>query len=577
MNGGAIAAEIIARRGIDTIFTLIGGHISPILVEAKKRGVRVIDTRHEVNAVFAADAWARLKGIPGVAVVTAGPGVTNTITAVRNALMAESPLVLIGGATATALRGRGSLQDIDQLQLIRSNVKKAFRAARVCDIAEIMNEAFATSQHGVPGPVFVELPVDLLYDETLVREWYAESAPRGKGVVAWAIRTYLKFHVNRLFGGLPSRLMQPQKAKPARGISSAACARIAAAIAKAERPLILAGSQIVANPQQAGAVAAALTDMGIPVYLSGMARGLLGRESTVQFRQKRKEALRECDLVILLGVPADFRLNYGAHINRRAFHINVNLDRRALRKNKRPDSAIHAAPAEVVLGLAKTKVAASAARLSPWLRTLSGREKQREAEIKKDAGIKTKYINPVDFFLRAAEALPKKTILIADGGDFVATGAYVLRPGGPLTWLDPGVFGTLGVGAGFALGAKLARPDHEVVILYGDGSAGYSLMEFDTFARHKIPVAAIIGNDACWTQIYRDQKEFLHDDVACMLAYSHYDGVAKIFGGEGKTIAKPGEIAGGLRALKASLSRKKPFILNVLIGQSDFRKGSLSM
>lgn len=577
MNGGAIAAQVLREQGIDTLFTLIGGHVSPVLVAAKRAGMRVIDVRHEVTAVFAADAWARLKGIPGVAVVTAGPGVTNTITAMRNALMAESPLVLIGGATATALRGRGSLQDIDQIRLIRPNVKKALRASRVKDIAPVLKQAFALAAAGVPGPVFVELPVDLLYDEQLVRDWYKEGTPKGKGIAARLIRAYLGFHVNRLFRGARNARSSAVKKAPPAFIADRWVDRCAAAIQKSSRPVIVAGSQLMLNPGAAHDTAAALEKLGIPVYLSGMARGLLGARHPLQFKQKRKEALREADLVILLGVPADFRLNYGAHINRRAYQINANLDHGALTRNKTPDLGIPGDCGALLVKLAAAGIHAEPGKIDAWLNTLSERERAREKEIAEQAKRKTRFINPVDFFLRVADGLTRKTILVADGGDFVATGAYILRPGGPLTWLDPGVFGTLGVGAGFALGAKLARPDHDVVILYGDGSAGYSLMEFDTFARHGIAVGAIVGNDACWTQIYRDQVEILKDDVACMLDYTRYDEIAKTFGGAGKTISKPAQIQPGIAALRQNLKNKKPFVLNVLIGRSEFRKGSISM
>lgn len=577
MNGGEITARVIAAHGVDALFTLIGGHVSPILVESKKRGIRVIDTRHEVNAVFAADAWARLKGIPGVAVVTAGPGVTNTITAVRNALMAQSPLVLIGGATATALRGRGSLQDIDQIELIRSNVKRAFRVNQLRQIAPTLNRAFADAAEGVPGPVFVEIPVDLLYDEKIVRDWYADASPKGKSLMSGIIRGYLKWHVAKLFRSAAQVKIPAPKENSPHFVSDNLLAKLSAAMEKAERPLVLAGSQVLRDARMASDVRAALEKLGIPVYLSGMARGLLGDRHPLQYRQKRKEALKECDLVILLGVPADFRLNYGAHIGRRAYQVNVNLDRKDLKKNKRPNIAARVDSATLLLRLAEKGIFADAQKIAGWKAVLSEREKAREAEILKSASEKMKLINPVDFFLKATPVLAKKTILVADGGDFVATGAYTLRPGGPLTWLDPGVFGTLGVGAGFALGAKVARPDHDVVILYGDGSAGYSIMEFDTFVRHKLPVGAIIGNDACWTQIYRDQVEFLKDDVACMLDYSHYDEISKTFGGKGMTISKPAQVKNGLNALKNSLKKKQPFILNVLIGRSEFRKGSISM
>jgi len=577
MNGGEIAAKVIQAHGIDALFTLIGGHISPILVEAKKLGVRIVDTRHEVNAVFAADAWARLKGKPGVAAVTAGPGVTNTITALRNALMAESPLVLLGGATATALKGRGALQDIDQIKLISSNVKKAYRVTRVKDIAQTLTSAFHEAASGIPGPVFVELPVDLLYDEKIVRDWHEEGAPKGNSISARLIRAYIKFHVYRLLKGNDKvKIPQPQKVEE-QYTSDSLLEKIRTRLEMAERPVILAGSQTVLRAQEVTSISKALESLKTPVYLSGMARGLLGTQSKIQFKQKRKEALREADLVILLGVPADFRLNYGAHINRGAYQINVNLDAKNLVKNKRPNLAARVDASYLLLKLAEKGVRANAEKIAPWIKTLEGREKVREAEIQKQATEKMKLINPVDFFLKAKDYLSKKTILVADGGDFVATGAYTLKPGAPLTWLDPGVFGTLGVGAGFAIGAKVARPDHDVVILYGDGSAGYSVVEFDTFVRHKLAIGAIVGNDACWMQIYRDQKTILGDDVGCILNYSHYDEIAKTFGGAGITISKPMQIKTAMNTLKKSLAAKKPFLLNVLIGRSEFRKGSISI
>ncbi|MSQ83561.1 MAG: thiamine pyrophosphate-binding protein, partial [Myxococcales bacterium] len=204
MNGGALVAEVLKRRGVPFLFTLCGGHISPILVEAKRRGIRVVDTRHEVNAVFAADAVARMTGIPGVVAVTAGPGLTNTITAIKNAQMAQSPLILLGGATATVLRGRGSLQDIDQLALMRPHVKWMAACKRVKDLVPALETAFDIATSGVPGPVFVECPVDLLYDAETVKSWYLVKSAAGKeaSFQEKLIERYLKFHTNRLFAGM---------------------------------------------------------------------------------------------------------------------------------------------------------------------------------------------------------------------------------------------------------------------------------------------------------------------------------------------------------------------------------------
>lgn len=575
MNGGELVGYFLKANHIDVLFTLIGGHISPILVGCKKFGIRVIDTRHEVNAVFAADAYARLTGKVGVAAVTAGPGVTNTITAVRNALMAEVPLLLIGGATATVLRGRGSLQDIDQIALMKSNVKKTLRAKRFRDILPLLEKAFFIAQHQVPGPVFLEIPVDLLYDEKLVRNWYQDTAPKGKSLSTFLIRTYLNFHLNNLFRDKKI----PENLHPINVPKLVATERqlkfVIEYLKKSKKPLFLIGSQTLSRVAHPESIAQCIDKIGVPVYLSGMARGLLGKGHPLQFRHKRKDALRQADLIILFGVPADFRLSYGAHINRKAIHINVNLNKRDLYLNKSPHHAFQAHPGEFLLQLAN--FIEQPFSYPEWLTILQQNEKEREAEIEKLAKEKTKFINPVDFFLKSKKLFPKNTIFIADGGDFVATGSYILEPEGPYTWLDPGVFGTLGVGAGFALGAKLARPENPVVILYGDGSCGYSLMEFDTFDRHKIPVAAIIGNDACWMQIYRDQIEFLKDDIGCILKYTDYQDIVKPFNALGEKIQKPQEIEKAFGNLRKALQSKKSYVINVLLGKSDFRKGSISM
>ena len=247
MTGGDLVADVLVRQGVRFLFTLCGGHISPILVSAKARGIRVVDTRHEATAVFAADAVARLTGVPGVAAVTAGPGVTNTITALKNAQMAQSPLVLLGGATATLLRGRGALQDIDQMALVGPHVKRASRVTRVRDLAPALDEAFRLARQGVPGPVFLECPVDLLYPEALVREWYARRRAAGRGEPGSlgdrARQWYVGRHLRRLFGGVGPAPAGAPPAVPAPEPDEARVRRAAALLSRAERPVLLVGSQ----------------------------------------------------------------------------------------------------------------------------------------------------------------------------------------------------------------------------------------------------------------------------------------------------------------------------------------------
>lgn len=573
MHGGDWVAEVLRAQGVQFVFTLTGGHIAPILVASKQRGMRVVDVRHEVNAVFAADAVARLSGVPGVAVVTAGPGVTNTLTAVKNAQMAQSPLVLIGGAAATALKGRGALQDIDQLSLFSSVVKWSRSVRRVKEIVPTLKRAFHEAQSGVPGPVFVEIPIDLLYDEQVVRELYGLKSG-GRTLADRAVKQYLRWHVNRLFADKDAIQINPQESLTVFP-RTAHAAKVAARLQQAQRPVLVIGSQAMLDVAAVNELAAAVERLGVPVYLSGMARGLLGRNHRLQMRHARRQALREADLILLAGVPCDFRLDYGRHIPRRAFYIAANRSMHDLTLNRRPDLGVLGDPSLFLRELA-TRFRPGA-RCSAWLQTLRERDDARDEDIRRKAHAPTAHVNPVHLCREIDAIAPDNTIFVADGGDFVATAAYTVQPPGPLTWLDPGPFGTLGVGAGFALGAKLCRPEAEVWLLYGDGAAGYSLAEFDTFVRHAIPVIGVVGNDAGWTQIAREQVEMLKDDVGTVLAHSDYERVAAGFGAAGFKLDDPELAAEVLAQARQTAASGQPVLVNALLGKTDFRKGSISM
>lgn len=574
MHGGDHIAEVLKVQEVRFIFTLCGGHISPILVGCKQRGIRVIDVRHEATAVFAADAVSRLTGMPGVAAVTAGPGATNTITAVKNAQMAQSALVLLGGATATALKGRGALQDIDQMALFKPHVKWARSAKRVRELVPLLEEAFQVAQSGVPGPVFLECPVDLLYDEALVREWYGLKTG-GKSVADKLIKLYLNRHANDLFKGAEPLTLsvsaKPDVPRPAASLVR----KVADKLVRAEKPLLLVGSQALIQTEQVEELAKAVQRLGIPVYLSGMARGLLGKGHALQMRHKRRQALKEADLVILAGVPCDFRLDYGRHIRRKSFLIAANRSNTEMRKNRRPNLAIRGDVAAFLIELAKASEQDH--KRPEWQQTLRSRDEARVEEIRSQAGEATKFVNPMHLCSKLEQSLPQESILVADGGDFVATASYIVSPRAPLCWLDPGVFGTLGVGAGFALGVKLCRPESEVWILYGDGSVGYSLMEFDTFVRHGIAVIGVVGNDAGWTQIGREQVEVLKDDVATVLDHSNYHLAAEALGARGLLVREDRDIESALAQARALAQEGSPVLINALLGKTDFRKGSISM
>ncbi len=580
MNGGEILAEIIKKQGVEYIFTLCGGHIAPILVGAKKQGLKVIDTRQEPTAVFAADATARLTGIPGIAVVTAGPGVTNSITAIKNAQMAESPVILLGGAVATALKGRGALQDIEQIELFKTLVKWSASLEQDCDLIPVMEEAFDVAKSGIPGPVFVECPIDLLYDESLVREWYGEKSgyTQPKGIVDRVIKWYLRRHVDKLFACSPKseEISKKENIIPFH-VSENEISKVKKNLYEAVSPVLLLGDQVTKRVENVPELASAIKNLGIPTFLSGMARGLLGADHPLYYRHKRGQALRNADLIILAGIPLDFRLNYGRGFNSKATLVNINRSEELMKQNKKPDIGLQADPSTFLIELSKASKDLDTSKWREWKNKLTNLNEESEEEIRKFAEAPTSYINPLVLCEKINDHLENNSIIIGDGGDFVATASYLVKPKNPLSWLDPGPYGTLGVGAGFAMAAKIANPSAEVWLLYGDGAAGYSIIEFDSFIRHGLPIIAVIGNDAGWTQIARDQVEYLNDDVATVLRYNDYHIIAEGCGAKGLLLNKTEDIDKVLQEAKDLNEKGYPVLINALIGKTDFRKGSISM
>ncbi len=580
LHGGSIVGQTLAAHGVRCLFNLCGGHISPILQGAKMHGLNVVDVRDEVTAAFAADATSRMTGTVGVCAVTAGPGVTNTVTAVKNAQEAQQPILILGGATATVLRGRGSLQDIDQLALMRPITKWAARCNKVGDIEPMLERAFRVAREGVPGPVFLEIAVDLLYPKATVKEWYLKESGVDKmkgpvGAVAQlAMKGYLQhqFHMPRLpIDGFGST-------KDLDEAASRQLDTVAAALSSAQKPVLVIGNQAMVNltPDGADELADAVRQLGIPTFLGGSSRGLLGRHSDLQFRHKRTGALKEADVVIVAGFPFDFRLGYGQKINKKGTLVSINLDETALKKNRKPTIAVQAHPGHFLIQLSR-RASKSGASLAPWFDRLREREEARDAEIASKANPVGPKVDPVHLFMRIEEKMADDSVLIVDGGDFVATGSYIVRPRGPLRWLDPGVFGTLGVGGGFAVGAACARPGAEVWLFYGDGSSGYSLAEFDTYKRSGLAPIAVIGTDASWQQIARDQVTILGDAVGTELRYTDYHVVAEGYGGKGILLDDPDKVDEVLDEAKRLAAEGIPVCINVLLQKSDFREGSLSI
>ena len=569
-HGGDIVASTLKQHNIKHIFTLCGGHISPILVSCSQNDIKVIDVRHEATAVFAADAISRLSPAIGVAAVTAGPGLTNTVTAVKNLQMAQVPVLLLVGATATVLKNRGSLQDIDQIGLMRSLTKYQAVVNKGKDIANQINKAIIIAQSDVPGPVFIELPLDLLYPKDMVYDLYGLNQK-----MSWFVKYYLQRNFNKIFNDFDKKPLPVPKINYS-NISSNKLSKCLEMILKAKKPLLLIGSQLMINVLNIEKISKQLSLMNMPIFVSGMARGLMSNKDIEIFRHKRTLALNECDLVILAGVPCDFRLGYGRQINKDAKIIAINRDRKDLYLNIKPSLAIQSDPGSFISKISE-KVCENKLNYSVWLDNLRSREKDRENEIEKQSKIKTDYVNPIQLFRIINKHIDENDIIVADGGDFVATASYILRPRFQLGWLDPGPFGTLGVGAGFILGSNFACPNSTIWGIYGDGAFGYSMAEFDTFSRHNIPVIAIIGNDGGWTQIARDQVEIFNDPVATELGYSNYHEVIDKLGGIGYEISENDDIHDVIVEAKEHAKSGNSVLINVKIGKTDFRKGSISV
>jgi len=657
-HGGDLVAEALVQHGVQHVFCLAGGHISPILVGCQRRKIRVVDVRHEVNAVFAADAVSRMSRDHqvGVAVVTAGPGVTNTLTAIQNAYMAQSPLLLLGGATLGLLKDRGSLQDIDQQNFFETCIKWQAQVTKVADIIPTLEEAFyQATQVGAPGPVFVELPLDALYPETFIRDQAMAKFQGKTGLVNKMTLWYLSYFFDCLYGrGVEQEAPSvPWIAESYPTASDGDIQRAVSILANAKKPLLVVGSQAVmirkdftnilngthgnkndnhkSKPTATlDQVVHALGTIGIPSFLAGGARGCLGVDTIHSLdgdkvtttdtpaakwhiRHKRGAALKQADVVVLLGVPCDFRLNYGYVFRRHTQVISVNLDAKLLYLNKRPTLAIHGDVPDFIIRLEQAlryKLPPNSSGTSPthpmplssqsqhvrdvwesWRLQLQQECDKRDIEIQQQSKVSLEPVstntssdttmnvcNPLSICLHLNQCLGDNSILVCDGGDFIGTAAYTVRPRQPLSWLDPGPFGTLGVGAGFALGAKMVRPEATVWLLWGDGSAAYSLMEYDTFVRHKVTgVVGVIGNDACWRQIHRDQiQTFDQEDVGCMLAYSDYQNVVEALGGKGYRVSREQHMKAVIDKAKEE-SKTKPVLINVMIGKTNFREGSISV
>lgn len=533
LHGGDLIARQLAAQGVNAVYGLCGGHVAPIFNSCIDNHIALIDVRHEQAAGHAADAHARLTRNIGVAVVTAGPGVTDAVTAVANAYHARSPMILIGGAAPLNTRGKGALQEMPQTEMFRTFTKASFTIETTEAIPAKLHEAFQIALNGRPGPVFIEVPIDILYGTV-------ETTDILPKVVAEAVEP-----------------------------SVAAMQEIFELVRAAQKPILIAGSQVYWD--DAATALRELTDQtGLPVYTNGGGRGALPMTHPHCLKLTRSRALKEADLALIIGTPLDFRLRYGDGWNANIKLIQIENDPAELNHNREADVALVANSRLVLEALSE---GLQGVAYPDWLAHLTALEQVKQAQ---QAGWEALDDAPVNHFRFGAEVnrfIDEDTIVIGDGGDIVSASAKAIAIAKPGHWLDPGPLGCLGVGAPFALAAQFLHPDKKVLIISGDGSFGFNGFEFETAVRFNLPIVAIVGNDAAWGQIRNPIKKMLGSAAGSKLETTRYDKVVEALGGYGEWVETADAIG---PALARAFASGKPACINVALDQDGLAKTNAS-
>jgi acetolactate synthase-1/2/3 large subunit len=524
-HGGELALAALRAYGVREMFTLSGGHVFPLYDAAHKSDFPIFDVRHEQSAVFAAEAVAKLQRRPGLAVLTAGPGVTNGISGLTSAYFNGSPVLVVGGRAPAFRWGAGSLQEIDHLPLVAPVTKHAATVLATDEIPAAFATAFATALTAHRGPTFLDLPLEVIFS---VGEADAPGAP-----------------------DVPVLEPDPDEV-----------AKAAQLIASAQRPVIIAGSDVYAGNAVA-ALREAAEALHVPVFTNGMGRGALPPEHPLAFAKSRRAALKGADVVVVIGTPLDFRLSFGDFGSAQVVHV---VDAPAQR-------ASHVAPAAAPAGDLRLILSSLAdyegvredhAEWIADLRTAEDAAKARDAE---EMAADTDPIRPARVYGELRKVLARDAVTVGDGGDFVSYAGKYLEPAEPGTWLDPGPYGCLGTGMGYAMGARVTYPDRQVCVLMGDGAAGFSLMDAESLARQGLPVVIVVGNNGIWGLEKHPMRAMYGYDVAADLQPElRYDDVVKALGGAGETVAKAGELG---PALRRAFDAGVPYLVNVLTDPAD--------
>lgn len=547
ISGGHLVAKALKAEGVDVIYTLCGGHIIDIYDGCADEGIDVVDVRHEQVAAHAADGYARLTGKPGCAVVTAGPGTTDAVTGVANAFRAESPMLLIGGQGAHSQHKMGSLQDLPHVDMMTPITKFAASVPGTARAADMVSMAFRECFHGAPGPSFLEIPRDVLDAEVPRAE---ARLPRPGG-----------YRASTRAAGDPE-----------------AVEKLADLLVRAERPAILLGSQTW-TCRATDAAAELVRTLNVPAYMNGAGRGTLPPGDPHHFQLSRRYAFGKADLIIIVGTPFDFRMGYGKRLSADATVVQIDLDYRTVGRNRDIDLGI-VGSADLVLS-AVTQAASGSLnggsdKRRAWLDELRTAEhaaaEKRLPQLRSDASP----IHPYRLVSEINDFLTEDSIYIGDGGDIVTFSGQVVQPRSPGHWMDPGPLGTLGVGVPFVLAAKQARPDKEVVTLFGDGAFSLTGWDFETLVRFGLPFVGIVGNNSSMNQIRYGQKAKYgegRERLGNTLGDVPYDKFAQMLGGYGEEVREPGQIRPALeRARESGL----PSLINVWIDPDAYAPGTMN-
>jgi len=518
-HGGDLAVLAAQAHGINHLFTLSGAHVFPIYDGAVHRDLPIIDVRHEQTAVFAAEATARLTRTPGLAVVTAGPGVTNGVSAVANAFYNGAPLLMLGGRAPAGRWGQGALQEIDHPPLLAPVTKIAATVTRTDEIGNEVFDALALARTPHRGPTFLDIPMDIFFGP-------ATTHP----VAAWT----------------------PQ----ARQVNTDEMARIADLIRKSSSPLLILGSDVWAGSAENEALEF-VESIQIPVITNGTARGIIPRGNPLLATKARSFAFRSADLILVVGTPLDFRLGYGDFGSAKVIHVS----------DSPTGIATHATLAASTSGDLPAIFTALTNSLSHRVSN-EWRESITQAALKsasKERELLEADLSPIHPGRIYGELLPKladDAVIIGDGGDFVSFAGKFVEPMRPGCWLDPGPFGCLGGGMGGIIAARLARPSAQVVALFGDGALGFSLGDIDSIVRHHLPAVMVVGNNSAWGLEKHPMQSIFGYDVAADLApQTRYDEVVRALGGAGEIVTESSQIG---PALDRAFESDVPYLVNII-------------